>query len=201
MPIISEQIYDSNKKKECVLTINIIGSGRVGAAGKAHQHQGGGALVHAVLVVLVRGASVAAAWTPFAWPATKNRASVRKKHPRYTVLLRMLYCQKDFVFHFEYILNPKDALLGVHCMNSKDAKRFPRPVQCIFCANKSSCWDDELVLASLFQHLYWPKTHPGAVRMITVYFFLSLPLFWESTRKQFPKEIVLPESANWWFFF
>lgn len=66
VPIISEQIYDGNKKKECVLTINIIGSGRVGAAGKAHQHQGGGALVHAVLVVLVRGASVAAAWTPFA---------------------------------------------------------------------------------------------------------------------------------------
>jgi hypothetical protein len=53
-------------KRAHVLTINIVGSGRVGAAGKAHQHQGGGALVHAVLVVFVRGASVAAARTPFA---------------------------------------------------------------------------------------------------------------------------------------
>jgi hypothetical protein len=49
------------------------------------------------------------------------------------------------------------------------------------CANKSSCRrDDELVLPAPkpFHHSL-TKTHPGVVRMITVYFFLSLPLFGE----------------------
>jgi hypothetical protein len=68
----------------------------------------------------------------------------------------------------------------------------------VFCAPRirAVCrWDDELVLPARkpFHHSL-TKTHPGIVRMITVYFFLSLPLFGEH-EEAIPKEIVLPESA------
>jgi hypothetical protein len=87
---------------------------------------------------------------------------------------------KGLLFYFERF---SPASVCTLYMNSKGAKRFPRScLRCLLCAaNKSSCHrDDELVLPAPkpFHHSL-TKTHPGVVRMITVYFFLSLPLFGE----------------------